>query len=651
MMRNKVASKIKSPEKRARIGERIKLAATLAGMSLDELAQRIGAPAARIYQYVRGITNIPPETLQAIAAVTNVSMTLFDPDVDARSALAAFAAPESAESTARERERVTTRLQHIQELADAYDSPKRNLSALMTMLHEALALSRVTGDRQKEAYYLWRLGAAHNETGDYEEARRCLLQARDLFAELKREDYRVLTVLDLAVTAADSGAIDAAIEYSRDVVRTGPKDMRWRALVNIGGLYYRQHNYEEALKAFSEAARALEEVDERERESQGLPYLMNHLADIAKDTGHYEAALALWSRSLAQATEEKRADIFLESLLNVAQCCQFLGKISEAKQKLEQAVILASFLFDDQNRLGVARAQLADVLVALGSLEEAKELAKSALRSATKVGGPRGMILASLALAETLLASGQYDDALAYTDDAIREAQRSRRPLEQAQARNARARICLQMAREDESGGWLREAEAEARRALDLAERVDDARNRIVAHLTLARCRAMQADEMGAEEEAQKAIEAAQTGAVTLPRLMGEEMQNLPRLLKAPHIDLERLFEGRAVQLPALEWQAHYLQGTLRAKRLGPGDAYAAMREAANALARLLAGLSAEDADHFLGRHPEIAKVYEDLARFALTAADRQEAHTLLQRAQRFGIVGARDLPALPAGS
>jgi len=645
------SGKIKSPEKRARIGERIKIAATLAGLNLDELAERIGTPVARIYQYVRGITSIPPATLQAIAEVTNVSLELFDPDKDARSALARSMGESGAASAMTERDKITTRLRHLQQLADAYDNPKRDLSALVTSLHEALALSRVSGDRKKEAYYLWRLGAAHNETGSYDEARRCLIQARDLFAELDMEEFRVMAVLDLAHMEAETGAVDTAIGYSREVANSGPKDIRWRALVNIGGLYYRQHNYEEALKAFSEAARALEDVDENERERQGLPYLMAHLADVAKDTGHYETALALWSRSLAQATEEKRADIFLESLLNVAQCCQFLGKISEAKQKLDQAILLASFLFDDQDRLGVARALLADILVALGSLEEAKENAKAALRSATKVGGPRGMILAYMALAETLLATGQYDDALFHIDDAIREAQRARRPHEQAQARNTRARICLQLARQDEGGGWRQEAEAEARRALDLAERMEDARNRMVAYLTLAQCRALQGDEEGAEEEAEKAIEVAQTGAVGLPRLMGEEIRNLPPLLKPPHIDLERLFAGRTVQLPAIEWQAHYLQGTLRAKRLGPEQAYVAMREAANALARLLAGLSAEDAIRFRQRHPHIAAVYQDLARFALTEADRQEARALLQGARWFTIGDGSDLPALPAGT
>src|SRR5947209_1032755 len=74
--------KIKSPEKRARIGERIKISATSSGLTLKELAAKANTTPALIYQYVRGITNVPRDTLQAIAAATNVNIEFFDPDKD-----------------------------------------------------------------------------------------------------------------------------------------------------------------------------------------------------------------------------------------------------------------------------------------------------------------------------------------------------------------------------------------------------------------------------------------------------------------------------------------------------------------------------------------------------------------------------------------
>src|SRR5579871_1681328 len=81
-------SKLNTPEKRARVGERIKIAATQAGLSLKELAEYVGASPSSIYQYVRGIISIPPNILEQIAAVTRVHTDFFDPDREARSTLA-----------------------------------------------------------------------------------------------------------------------------------------------------------------------------------------------------------------------------------------------------------------------------------------------------------------------------------------------------------------------------------------------------------------------------------------------------------------------------------------------------------------------------------------------------------------------------------
>lgn len=652
MVRAKSATKIKSPEKRARIGERIKIAATQAGLTLKELAEETGTPPNLMYQYVRGSTHIAPEKLQAIADTTGVSVEFFDPDRDIRGALTQSIETPAEAATASARERIQSDFRRLQQLADAFDSPKRNIAGLMETLHEMLALARINGNRKQEAYVLWRLGATYNTTGDYEEAREKLIQARDLFGELEMAEYRVMAILDLAHTMAEMGAMDAAIQYSREAAASGSKDIKWRALVNIGGLYYRQHRYEDALRAFSEAACALEEADESQRDREGIPYLMAHVADVLKDTGHYEAALSLWSRSLAQATEEKRADVFLESLLNAAHCAHLMGKLSEAKQRLEQAIVLATLLFEDPNRLSVARARLADVMVALGSLDEARDHAKSALRIASRVGGPRGMILANMALAETCLAGGQYADALEYVGDAITEAQRVGRLMELAQARNCRARIFLQLARQGEGENRLHEAMEEAQRAQEIAERIDAPRDRLIAHLTRAQCYYLLGEAAEAEQETQKALEIARDGAVNLARLLGEDAQHLPELLRSGPLDLPKLFAGGSLQVPALEWQAYYLQGTLQAKRLGAEAAFEAIHHAARALSKLLAGLTMEDALRFRKQHPEIAAVYEDLARFALTEADQREAEALIRSTHWLRGYSDADIgPALPGST
>src|SRR5437763_14450763 len=80
--------KLNTPEKRARVGERIKVASTQAGLSLKDLAEQAAVSPSAIYQYVRGITAVPESLLERIAAVTRVHLSFFDPEQDARQALA-----------------------------------------------------------------------------------------------------------------------------------------------------------------------------------------------------------------------------------------------------------------------------------------------------------------------------------------------------------------------------------------------------------------------------------------------------------------------------------------------------------------------------------------------------------------------------------
>lgn len=231
-------------------------------------------------------------------------------------------------------------------------------------------------------------------------------------------------------------------------------------------------------------------------------------------------------------------------------------------------------------------------------------------------------------------------------------AERAKRPREEVLARNVRARVALQMGHRNGDAETMRKALEEARAAVALAEKIGARREELVARVTVAQCLWRSGLEGDAEEEAAKAVDLTRQGAVGLARLIGEDAEHLPEILRRAPLDLPNLFSGRGLTIPAVEWQAHYLQGTLRAKRLGPEAAFVAMRDAATALSRLLAGLTPDDALSFSKLHPQIASVYEDLSRCALTDADRNEARALLEGARVFagaGEGGQARLPSRPA--
>lgn len=642
--------KLNTPEKRARIGERIKVASTQAGLSLKELAAAAGTTPTLIYQYVRGIVAVPPDLLEKIAAVTDVHTDFFDPDKEGRSSLALHADKPSPTGTeivefANEpgtRARIKAEMDHLKQLRDAYLYPKRNRAAYISTMEQMLALARTIENRRQEGWILWQLGKTKIEQNLLDEARQQIKQAQVLFMDEGMEEYHNLASMDLAIALELDGQLEEAKQCLEEVVNSDSHNVQWRAIISLGSIYYRMHNNEEALRYFCRAAEHIEKLDHDQREHEGMISLMITIADIARTTGHQEEAVLLWSQCLQRSTDERMAEHFLEALMEIAQTFQEMGKLSEAKQRLELAVVLAGFLFEDESRLSVARALLADLLVTMGSIDDAKDNARASLRIAHKVRSAQPTIVSALALAETHLATSQWRDALDYSQEALDEAKRTKRTREVARARELRARAYLMGSIERagandtvQANEALSRAFAEATSALDHATRADAVKEMLASRLTLARCHFQKGEDSQAEMETHAALELSENGAVGLSRLIGQEALELPMLLRSPELDLVSLFASRKLDLPNLEWQAHYLKGTLLAKRLGPQAGFESLRDAAKLVTKVLSVMTPAESARFQQHNPEVVAVFDDLDRFAITDAARSEVRALLEGVTR----------------
>ncbi len=650
--------RLNTPEKRARVGERIKIAATQAGITLKELSESAGTSPSLIYQYVRGITAVPEDLLEKIATVTRVHTDFFDPGKDARSSLALPADTadpggeyESSASEPGTRARMRAELRHLHEMAEALNYPKRNRSAYISSLDQMLSLARTLEDRPQEAWILWKLGCAKLEDNDLDLAKKFLIHANESFANEGLDEYKFHVTQDLVVVLNEQGAFGSAREYLEELISNGGPDIIWRALISLGSLCYRQHNFEEALKYYIQAAEQMESFDSDKLVEEGFPPLMNHLADIVRSTGHYEEAMYLWSHCLTQAAKDRKADAFLESLMEVAQCCQEMGRLHDAKEHLEKAVMLASFLFEDEARLGVARALLTYVLISMGAIDEAKENARAAFRIANKVQGARPTILSCLALAETNIATGNWDDALANAEEALKEAKRTSRTREVAQAREIKSRALIlqyqqKFASGDEAAALraLHGAIEEGKISLESAMRAESVKEQVAAHLSLSRAYMYMGDAAASENEARQSLALTKEGAVGLNRLLGSDSDRLPGLLKSSLINLPELFSRPTICLPILEWQANYIQGTLLAQRIGPEAAFVAVHSAASSLAKMFTGLTSTEVIALQKCHPDISKVFQDLTKYASNDEDRLQTRLLLQ-----SVPWAAQPPAIPA--
>src|SRR5438046_2619573 len=112
-----------------------------AGLSVEELANRIGCSRALIYQYLSGTTLAQPDRLQQIASVAGVPLAYFysgelaDEPKRGKRGAADFAAS-----------RVAERIQQLEELAKSQESPP-DWSALASTCERVLGLAPQAYDR------------------------------------------------------------------------------------------------------------------------------------------------------------------------------------------------------------------------------------------------------------------------------------------------------------------------------------------------------------------------------------------------------------------------------------------------------------------------------------------------------------------------
>src|SRR5438045_536263 len=128
-------------------GQRIQTAVERAGLSIEELANRIGCSRALIYQYISGTTLAQPDRLQQIAAQIGLPLAYF------------YGAGAEEGERAAESDQVAARmaesLRGLEELARAQESGP-DYSALASTCERILSLAAPAGDTATEARALMR---------------------------------------------------------------------------------------------------------------------------------------------------------------------------------------------------------------------------------------------------------------------------------------------------------------------------------------------------------------------------------------------------------------------------------------------------------------------------------------------------------------
>lgn len=590
-------------------GQRIQRAVERAGLSIEELAGRIGCSRALIYQYLSGTTLAQPDRLQQIAVECGVGLASFyraseEPDAEEPPAPApVLSPPPPSFPLSAPPQEVAMRLQEglrsMQELAAAQEGPP-DYRALAATCERILSLAAQVGDRAAQAVAHLRLGNALLSLADYPRAADALARAVALAQEIAAAATETAARQSLGQALFQLGRTDEAGEQFAHIAAGADFQGRWQGTLSLGSIHEQRGEYQQAMLRFDEAASLLEEGElngtaRPETIAVGLLYVNANRTNVYLDEGDFGGARPLAERCMADAESLGIAGQHLEARFNIGWCDFGVGRWAACHAAFTGLLQLARFI-GDQGRETMTRAWLGIFLAAAGDRDGALAYGKDALAQALSRGDRRAELYAQLALAD------------AYSGDRLRQGE-ARYHITQALAvagavRDTRAEIeCrLRLAHLSAQSGTVTELRDASTRALTLAQRLGARHLETLARVWLA--------------------EALHRGADADPSLARAEAEAAVALA-----DSLNLIEGR--------WRARFTLAQILLDQAPTETAAAesALQQAISLLESLREALIATGIPDTLLENEECIAVYARLIRHLRQSGRTADAEAMLERA------------------
>jgi transcriptional regulator with XRE-family HTH domain len=469
----------------------IQRAVEQAGLSVEDLATRIGCSRALIYQYLSGTTLAQPDRLQLIARETGVPLSyFFDGEMPAGPGA----------ETPEARRPIADSIRRLEELSRYQASPP-DWQAVASTSEQIISLAAQAGEAEARGGALLALGQARIRMGDFSRATAPLSEAVEIFSQLGNSPAEVDARQTLGHAYLSTGRISEARAQFSLVAASERWQARWSGAVSLAAVAEQAGDYREAMAKCDEAAAIIDEEGAPGERARGMLYVHANRVNLYVAGGDFRSARALAQQCLVEAEAQGNSDQHLEARLNLALCAYWLGEWSQAHRELTGAIQLARFLAD-KGREAMARAALAILLAAMCDCEPSIEQAKDALAAALSQGDHRAELFAQLALTDAYYALDRDSEARYHANQALAVANALRLPLYEVEARLRVARLALRL-------HDFEEARDSLGRALASAERLGARHLAADGQLVQGEWRLLEADAAGAMAAAERAVRLA----------------------------------------------------------------------------------------------------------------------------------------------
>lgn len=471
-------------EGRKQQGERIKRAARDAGISLEDLATKVGCSRALIYQYASGASLAQTDRLQAISTVLDKPLTwFFTTDAETQRDPAAASTADQQTAAENDQRRIRERIAHLRSLAAAFSTPT-NWRGVVDTAQQLIPLLEHEEEQHEVAEALLQQGNALLQLNELGAAREKLQEAGRLFRALHRPDHALACLQSLGQANIMLGRTDEALRQFQQVAAGSEWPQRWQGTLSVGAAEEVLGNYRSAAEHFVRALEIVEECDDHAQTDIARLYIEANWANLELDWGDYDDAAERAEQCILRAQQHGIQEQYVEALLTRGVALLGVHQFRLALSEIQRALNLSE-VTRDLERWSLALSCRSLVLTACVRPADAIVDGKQALAIALRCGATRAEMLAQRALAEAYLNAGNLDEAEYHIEQADSIAAGMRLRLPQAQFAALKGRWALRK-------GLIEAAESAAAAALKIAEELGSKPVQwdgclLLAHIALAR--------------------------------------------------------------------------------------------------------------------------------------------------------------------
>jgi len=283
-----------------------------------------------------------------------------------------------------------------------------DLAASRSFAEEALALSRVTGDRCETASALNCLAIVAGKESDFALARSFLEESLAIRRELGDRGPIVATLTNVGIVAYRQGEYEAARSLFDETLATsrevGDKHRIAAALLNRADIARRMGDLVLARSLVEEALALAKDMDDRTL----TPHALNALGDLAGRQGNYAGARALLTEALAVSRALGDRRLITDQLLSLSVVAD---EDATARSLLEESLGISR---ETGDRLATAEALncLGAVMARESDHVTARSLYEQSLAICRRIGAKDGIAQSLSGLADVARLQGDHVLAL-----------------------------------------------------------------------------------------------------------------------------------------------------------------------------------------------------------------------------------------------